>query len=219
MGVNNYLEVFTTLFGWLIYEAFWNVLADTGLVWLPVLGIILRNVMQARASGADEGNAGQLSLKRIEVEVLVMFLVIVVAALPTYEIRLSSIQYYKPSATCDAPDEVVSGDATGTTYDAAFITLGDEVARAPLWWALVGFVSAGITSAAVEAIPCHADLRGISFKLDRESVAGRTRPSSRLGTATCAAMIIETPASIARANGGNAVLSTCSRARSTIGTP
>jgi len=170
MGVNSFLEVFTTLFGWRLYEAFWHILADTGLVWLPVFGIIARNVFRARTSGADEGNAGQLSLKRIETEIISLFLVIVVAALPTYEVRLSSIQYYKPSATCDAPDEIVSGDATGTTYDAAFITLGDEVARAPLWWALVGFVSAGITSAAVEAIPCHADLRGISFKLDREQL-------------------------------------------------
>ena len=168
MGVNSFLEVFTTLFGWLMYEAFWNILADTGLVWIPVFGIILRNVIQARTSGADEGNAGHLSLKRIEVEVLAMFLVIVVAALPTYEVRLSSIQYYKPASRCEAPDEVISGDATGTTYDTAFITLGEQVARAPLWWALVGFISSGVTSAAVKAIPCHADLRGISFKLNRE---------------------------------------------------
>lgn len=170
MGVNSYLEIFTTLFGWRLYEAFWNVLADTGLVWLPVLGIVVKNVMQARAAGADEGNAGQLSLKRIEAEVLVMFLVIVVAALPTYEVRLSSIQYYKPASDCDAPDQVLSGDVTGTTYDDAFVTLGGEVARAPLWWALLGYVSAGITSAAVKAIPCNADLRGISFKLNEEKL-------------------------------------------------
>ncbi len=73
MGVNSFLEVFTTLFGWLMYEALWNILADTGLVWLPVLGIILKTVAQARMSGADEGNAARLSLTRIEVEVLVMF--------------------------------------------------------------------------------------------------------------------------------------------------
>jgi TraG-like protein, N-terminal region len=170
MGVNSYLEVFTTLFGWLMYEAFWNVLAGTGLVWLPVAGIILRNVAQARTSGADEGNAGQLSLKRIEVEVLGMFLVIVIAALPTYEVRLSSIQYYKPASTCSATDEVLPGDATGTTFDDAFLTLGNQVARAPLWWALVGSVSAGVTSAAVKAIPCQADLRGVSFKLNREKL-------------------------------------------------
>jgi len=170
VGVNSFLEVFTTLFGWLMYEAFWNVLADTGLVWLPVLGIILKNVTQARMSGADEGNAGQLSLRRIEVEVLVMFLVIVIAALPTYEIRLSAIQYYKPATQCGEPDEVISGSATATTYDDTFLTLGGEVARAPLWWALVGYVSAGVTSAAVKAIPCQADLRGISFKLNREKL-------------------------------------------------
>lgn len=168
MGVNSFLEVFTTLFGWLIYERLWNILADTGLVWLPIFGIILKNVIRARTSGADEGNAGHLSLKRIEVEVVGMFLVIVVAALPTYEVRLSSIQYYKPASSCDAVDEVLAGDATGTTYDDAFVTLGGEVARAPLWWALVGFVSAGVTSAAVKAVPCHADLRGISFKLNQE---------------------------------------------------
>lgn len=186
MGVNSYLEVFTTLFGWRLYEAFWNVLADTGLVWMPILGIILKNVLQARASGADEGNAGQLSLKRIEVEVLVMFLVIVVAALPTYEVRLSSIQYYRPATRCDAPAEVVSGDATGTTYDDAFITLGGEVARAPLWWALVGYLSAGVTSAAVAAIPCEADLRGISFKLNQERLTDpRLRQEVQEFTAQC----------------------------------
>ena len=170
MGVNSFLEVFTTLFGWLIYEALWNILADTGLVWLPVFGIIMKNAAQARMSGADEGDAGQLSLKRIEVEVLVMFLVIVIAALPTYEVRLSEIQYYKSATRCDVQDESIAGDATGTTYDDAFLTLGGEVARAPLWWALVAYISAGVTSAAVKAIPCQADLRGISFKLNREKL-------------------------------------------------
>lgn len=186
MGVNSYLEVFTTLFGWRLYEAFWNVLAETGLVWLPIVGIVLKNVLQARGSGADEGNAGQLSLKRIEVEVLVMFLVIVFAALPTYEVRLSSIQYYRPAASCDVPAEVVAGDATGTTYDDAFITLGGQVARAPLWWALVGYLSSGVTSAAVAAIPCEADLRGISFKLNQEKLTDpRLRQEVQEFTAQC----------------------------------
>jgi hypothetical protein len=186
MGVNSFLEVFTTLFGWLMYEAFWNILAETGLVWLPVFGIILKNVVQARTSGADEGNAGHLSLKRIEVEVISMFLVIVVAALPTYEVRLSSIQYYKPGVRCGESGQLLAGDATGTTYDDTFVTLGGEVARAPLWWALVSFVSAGVTSAAVEAIPCQADLRGISFKLNQESLTDpRVRQEVQEFTAQC----------------------------------
>lgn len=202
MGVNSFLEVFTTLFGWLMYESFWNILAETGLVWLPVFGILMKNVIRARTSGASEGNAGHLSLKRIEVEVISMFLVIVVAALPTYEIRLSSIQYYKPGLRCSEPDQLLPGDATGTTYDDAFVTIGNEVARAPLWWALVGFVSSGVTSAAVEAIPCHADVRGISFKLNREQLTDpRLRQEVQEFTTQCflparAKLLREQPAGV-----------------------
>ena len=159
MGVNSVLEVFTTLFGWIMYESLWGILATTGVVWLPFLLIVLRHVVEARTAGADEGNAGQLSLRRIEVSVIVMLLVIVVAALPAVEVRLADVHYNRPAQNCDADPEVVSGDATDTTYDDAFFTLDGRVARIPLWWALLGAVSSGITSAAVAAIPCQADLR------------------------------------------------------------
>jgi hypothetical protein len=35
MAVDSYLELFTTLFGWRLYNVLWDVLTETGLVYRP----------------------------------------------------------------------------------------------------------------------------------------------------------------------------------------
>ena len=43
MNVDSYLELFTTLFGWAFYGVLWDVLVGTGIVYLPILGILIDN--------------------------------------------------------------------------------------------------------------------------------------------------------------------------------
>ena len=53
LNVDSYLEIFTTLFGWMFYSVLWDVLTETGVVYLPFLGILLDNWRESCFRSAD----------------------------------------------------------------------------------------------------------------------------------------------------------------------
>ena len=62
MGVSSYFEFVAVLFGWVLYDNLYTVLADSGIVYLPFLIIIASNVISSRKAGDDEGNAAVQSV-------------------------------------------------------------------------------------------------------------------------------------------------------------
>ena len=80
MTVDSYLELFTTLFGWTFYNILWDVLLGTGIVFLPFLGILIDNWREP-AEGGEFGTVTGLSLRRMELEMFIALLVVVLANL------------------------------------------------------------------------------------------------------------------------------------------
>ena len=78
MSVDSYLELFTTLFGWAFYGVLWDVLVGTGIVYLPFLGILIDNWREP-AEGGEFGTVTGLSLRRMELELFIALLVVVLA--------------------------------------------------------------------------------------------------------------------------------------------
>lgn len=165
MGVASYLEFVTTLFAWIMYKNLWAVLVDTGLVFLPIITMMVGNIMESRKGGDDEGSAGIQSLKKIETDFYMMFFVMVFAAIPMVDVKLGEMTYVRPVLSCTAHAETISGSKTGTTYDKALQTLGGESGQAPLWWAVLHIVSKAVTSASIAGIPCSYDLASVEYKL------------------------------------------------------
>ena len=81
MSVDSYLELFTSLFGWTFYGILWDVLVSTGIVYLPFLGILIDNWREP-AQGGEVGHASGLSLRRMEIELFIALLVVVLAGQP-----------------------------------------------------------------------------------------------------------------------------------------
>ncbi|MEJ1416243.1 MAG: conjugal transfer protein TraG N-terminal domain-containing protein [Candidatus Sedimenticola sp. (ex Thyasira tokunagai)] len=166
MATGSFLELYLTIFGWLMYDNLWDILADTGLLYLPFLGLFISHVRKPMESmeGMDAASASQ---NRIEVDIAFMLTVIVLAGAPFFDLAPASLDYTKP---CTAT--TVSGGATGTNYDAEFNAagLGGAIARVPPWWYAVMAVSSGITAAAVGSIPCSNDYRMTRYKLNTKNI-------------------------------------------------
>ena len=81
MTVDSYLELFTTLFGWTFYGILWDVLVGTGIVFLPFLGILIDNWREP-AQGGEFGTVTGLSLRRMELELFIALLVVVLSGQP-----------------------------------------------------------------------------------------------------------------------------------------
>src|SRR3569623_1011044 len=81
MSVDSYLALFTTVYGWAFYGVLWDVLRETGIVYLPLLRILFINIIEPSTS-QEARDATSTSLRRMQWEFTLAFLVIVLAGQP-----------------------------------------------------------------------------------------------------------------------------------------
>ena len=165
MGVASYFEFVTTLFGWILYQGIWAVLVDTGIVFLPIIALVLGHVLESHKGGDDEGSAAIQSLKKIEADFIAMLGVLIFAAIPMLDVQLTDMAYHKPALRCTDTPETIPGTATGTTYDATLAALADQTGSIPLWWAMLHWLSKAVTAASVASIPCSYDVASVDYRL------------------------------------------------------
>ena len=165
MGVASYFEFVTTLFGWILYQGIWAVLVDTGVVFLPVIAMVLGHVFESHKGGDDEGSAAIQSLKKIEVDFIAMLGVLIFAVIPMLDVELADMEYHKPALRCTDVPQVIPGTATGTTYDTTLASIADQTGAIPLWWAMLHWLSKAVTAASVAAIPCSYDVTSVDYRL------------------------------------------------------
>jgi TraG-like protein, N-terminal region len=124
MGVDSYLELFTTSLGWYYYNQFWNILATTGIVFIPFFGILFDAWREAYVYGAEEGGATR-AVRVVEIEVYLAMFVITIAAVPTSFTDLSRLNLtYKPQPTALMPNPPTATVNSGqSTYESAFATI------------------------------------------------------------------------------------------------
>lgn len=164
MTVESYLELYTTLFGWQQYNNLWNVLSDTGIVFIPFLFILARNFVGPVAS-MEAKDASSTSVRRMEIDIVLALSVVVLAAQPFITLSPSVLSYQKPCGT----GTTASPGASGTTYDSAFATILTQT-RVPIWWYGIMALSAGATHASIQGIGCVADLSGYRMELDKTRI-------------------------------------------------
>ncbi|MCK5662323.1 MAG: hypothetical protein KAI17_02505 [Thiotrichaceae bacterium] len=71
MSVSSYLELYLAIFGWYMFDQIWVILKETGLAYLPFIGMFLRNIAEPIAS-QDAKDAASTSLRRIEIDIISM---------------------------------------------------------------------------------------------------------------------------------------------------
>lgn len=145
MNVTSYLALYTTILGWQQYQNLWGIVTETGLIYLPFLGIVIHSTVSAFTSmGAKP--ASQIALRRMLINILGALLVIAFAATPAVHLDPKVLHFdppYQQSKTATPGD-------TGTTYDAAFantykVPTGIKI---PIFWYFVMAFSNGFTHAA-----------------------------------------------------------------------
>ena len=160
MNVDSYLELFTTLFGWAFYGVLWDVLVATGIVYLPFLGILIDNWREP-AGGGEFGTVSALSLRRMEIELMLALFVVVLAGQPSALTALDAgtLQYSPPPTLRDPDPASATVNAPNSTYGSSGFVGSPETVNLPIWWYAVIAASSGINHAVIEGLPTAADLR------------------------------------------------------------
>ena len=159
IGVSSYPELFSTLLGWQQYQNLWDIVTQTGLIFVPFIMMIVRNTAEPFLS-QEAKSAYTISLRRVEYAMATMILTIMIACQP---LIILDPQVLKFDPICDQSVNASPGQS-GTTYDQAF---GDLTSvRVPLWWVAVMGISHGLTAAATVSLGCQANLREVEMQLD-----------------------------------------------------
>ncbi|MBI4356770.1 MAG: conjugal transfer protein TraG N-terminal domain-containing protein [Gammaproteobacteria bacterium] len=159
MGVDSLFETYTLLWGWQQYNAIWTLLKETGLAFLPFLGILL-NAFLETSTTQDPGESSFAALKSVEIDCVVALTVLILAAEPLIPVHMEKMKYVK---LCEG-GQVISEDLTfnkeaGKT-DKAFTHLDTafKTVKLPVWWYGVLSFSHGLVHAGQRAIPCVRDI-------------------------------------------------------------
>lgn len=160
MTVDSYLELFTTLFGWGFYDILWDVLLGTGIVFLPFLGILIDNWREP-AQGGEFGTVTGLSLRRMELELFIALLVVVLAGQPAtlMPLNASTLNYTPPPTLTNPTPNTAIVAAPQSTYGSIGFTGSPATVNIPVWWYAVLSMTSGFNHAVVEGLPSAADMR------------------------------------------------------------
>jgi TraG-like protein, N-terminal region len=171
MAVDSTLELYTTLFGWLFYNSIWEVLVETGIVFLPFLGILLDTIVKTYASEEAE-EAGNTSLRIIEVEFFVAFFVVMLAGVPALPLSASDLSFTPKALIGTSAQPVATVDNSQTTYGGSLSFVGyPNTVELPVFWYLVLSFTSGFNRAVMEDVPVALDLREYTHQLREAKIS------------------------------------------------
>jgi len=144
VSVDSYFELATTLIGWKIANAIAQVTVASGLIFLPIGVALYRNWSQPMRS-QESRNAAPVSLRRMEQDVAIALITIVLFFLPAVPVEPGQIRYDR------AFDDI---DYTAADKQLPYFEniRRDENFKVPVFWWLTIEISALVTSSVVEAI-------------------------------------------------------------------
>ncbi|MGR7118217.1 conjugal transfer protein TraG N-terminal domain-containing protein [Klebsiella aerogenes] len=168
MTADSYLEYVLTVLGWLVSNGIWDTMLSTGLFTLPLLMKLVGHVLKAREQGADEGDAGGLTLAWMENTIFSAALVIMFTCVPLLNIDITEMKLdIQRSTQCNVSVPVLPAHSG---YAPLVNDMSGRTAMVPFWWYLVHTLSKGITDASVATLPCHPDLRQLRFEVQHTRI-------------------------------------------------
>ncbi|MET1256956.1 conjugal transfer protein TraG N-terminal domain-containing protein [Aliikangiella maris] len=172
MYVDSFLEIYTTLFGWLFYNNLWNVLKDSGLLLLPFIGMVLDHMVEYKR-GVEAGDSEELAQKGLAVDLLMALGVIMLCGVPFMNFQATELVFIPPAMNSSAEEssyDINSANSTSTYGQGqAFGNYPLDVRVPVVWWA-VHNISTGLTHSVMAGLPSTLDLRRYTEMLKEVSI-------------------------------------------------
>lgn len=174
MGVDSYLELFTTMYGWAFSAVIRDVLMSTGLYALPFLVIVVGTWMEAhQQAAASEGAGAGWMIRKMEIELGVAIVVLALCFTTTSVTSLSnaSLTYSPEASKVNPASERVTGTSSNSTYSSAFSDTPSSVEVPVLWYAVMS-MSSGVSEAVKAGIGSNKEgYRALEEQVRNASIA------------------------------------------------
>lgn len=159
MIVDSYLEMYTTLFGWLFYNNLWYVLEDTGLLLLPFVGMVL-DYLSKYSEGSIGGDREDLAFRGLLGDIIKALLVIMFCGVPYLNFEAEEVVFTPSSIQSSFDDSEYTPSSLSSTFGQGLSFSGYPLTvDVPAFWWFVHDISLGVTRATIEGLPNAIDLR------------------------------------------------------------
>lgn len=148
MGLDSYLEIFTTMYGWYFSSVIVQTLLDTGLVALPFVFMLIKAWMEAHEEGAERGGV-QMMIRKLEIQIWTSLFVYVMCVVSSSVTSLSGVSlYYAPTRTTVNPaPQPGTMSNNESSYSQVFGAGVPSNVSVPAWWYTVMGLSSGFNAA------------------------------------------------------------------------
>ena len=164
METGSYLELALTLYGWQVSNRIAELLVASGLIYIPLLWLVMRNWTQP-ARSQEAKAAAPVSMRRMEQDMLIAFIAIILCFIPAVSVKTSDISH-----TSRITGKVISSNSPNAPYTSGEIP---EEIKVPVYWWLVYQLSTGFTNiftASIHSFGKPSHIRDITLELDYMSL-------------------------------------------------
>lgn len=166
MVVDSAIDAYGISLAFYIYNILWDIFAQTGLVYFPMIALIVNAVNASFESSMEDFNT-KSSLRKVAMGMFYILMALEFAIYPMVKLEFSDIKYYQRGC---AKNTNTGGKVTTEIFgeEAEFIAenmevqLGSREVRLPVLFYVAIKLSQGIKNWAVDDLPCSTDLRLIS---------------------------------------------------------
>ncbi|KZN63400.1 conjugal transfer protein TraG N-terminal domain-containing protein [Pseudoalteromonas luteoviolacea] len=163
MNFTSIADIYFISTGLLSYNILYNVLFDTGLVYLPFIMVILSEMSDSIASGRTA------SLQRkMEVRFLLMFVCISLTFIPTIDYKISGMKTFTRMCELDGTKKYFDEEPQGYQNSEVRNVLASVSGYDLKFPALLGFVynlATGVTLESVDRLPCAVNITAFNAEL------------------------------------------------------
>lgn len=156
MIVDSYLELYTTMFGWAIFDQFFTLILKSGLIFIPFIIHAWENT-RGPTESQESKDAWAVSINKMAWDYMVAIMIVIVALWPRFQITPQVIAFPDPSGTVN-PSQSVGG----YTFLSSEVANLNGVVKIPGWWRVAYSITGGINHAALSSMPDYDDARTIA---------------------------------------------------------
>lgn len=164
MNVGTALELYTTIYGWRLYDLLWSVVSISGLALYPFLMMVYRHWREPASSTSSVSTEAIVSIQRMKWSLAFKTLILIVTVLPLSTLSINDMKYKKKDCFGISNQQLSHGN-TGTTFDdlkgtpgignAGGLSLGGNTeAKVPFLFYLIMQIAQGTNRVIIEGMPC-----------------------------------------------------------------
>lgn len=160
MRFGSLIEIYTTIYGWELYGVLAEIFMSTGLFLVPFAVIIYRNWTGPAASQENRA-ASATSLSRMQLDIYVTLLVMLLAFFPLINLNISAMSYGSVCMTANQRVDEQLREFGQTTY----ATSSSSNTKVPVFWYLAMSLGSGINYSTIASFPCITDIPALDSNL------------------------------------------------------